>query len=154
MFLSPVVQNKAMENRIDQDGTEPNKSECLFLRCVQIAHPAALCRVRSIMQYVAIVECLRHIRSLAAKVGAVVFGAATDVANEKVAPGMTDHTDGRGRASEVSVTGRRAVKGMEELAHALGALEALLAEGAGDTSASGKATYPSPLPLRENPRIL
>lgn len=126
------------------------------------------------MQYVAIVECLRHIRSLAAKAGAVVFGAATDLANKKVAQGMADTTDGRARASEVSATGRRAVKGMEELAHALGALEALLAEGAGDTSASGKATRlnrhlcvfrrlstevvflftPPPLPLRKNAKTL
>lgn len=81
---------------------------------------------------------------MAAKVGAVVFGAATDVAIKKVTQGMTNPTDGKVRASEMPATGRRAVKGMEELAHALGALEALLAEGAGDTYASGNATYPLP----------
>ncbi|CAM9191979.1 unnamed protein product [Scytosiphon promiscuus] len=76
---------------------------CASVLSRQVAHPAALSRGRSIMQYVALVECLQLVRTLAAKVG----------------------------------LGPTAVKGMEELAHALGALEALLSEGAGDTSASG-----------------
>lgn len=79
------------------------------------------------MQYVALVECLQLIRGLAAKAGAVAAAAAAGVATGK-----------GGSAGGASAAGPAAVKGMEELAHALGALEALLSEGAGDTSASGE----------------
>lgn len=83
------------------------------------------------MQYVALVECLRLVRDLAAKAGSVVAAAAA------VATGAA----GKGGSSGLdSAVGPAAVKGMEELAHALGALEALLAEGAGDTSASGEGS--------------
>lgn len=93
---------------------------------LQVAHPAALARARSTMQYVALVECLKLIRNLAAKVGKAVAAATT--------PEVVGGSKQRKR----SATGRGAAKGMEELAHALGALEALLSEGAGDTSASGE----------------
>lgn len=89
---------------------------------VQVSHPAALSRGRSIMQYVALVECLQLVRSLAAKVGAVAAAATGEA----------------GSGGGALAAGPTAVKGMEELAHALGALEALLSEGAGDTSASGE----------------
>lgn len=76
------------------------------------------------MQYVALVECLKLVRSLGAKVGAAAMAASSPrEGGEAGAPAM----------------GRRAVKSMEEFADALGALEALLSEGAGDTSASGEA---------------
>lgn len=77
------------------------------------------------MQYVALVECLQLVHDLAAKAGKVAAAAAAAVAI------------GRG-SNGASAAGPAAVKGMEELAHALGALEALLSEGAGDTSASGE----------------
>lgn len=77
------------------------------------------------MQYVALVECLQLVRDLAAKAGSVA--AATAAATGK-----------GGSTGGASAAGPAAVKGMEELAHALGALEALLSEGAGDTSASGE----------------
>lgn len=80
------------------------------------------------MQYVALVECLQLVRDLAAKAGTV---AAAVVASAEAA----GKGGSKGGASAASPA---AVKGMEELAHALGALEALLSEGAGDTSASGE----------------
>lgn len=76
------------------------------------------------MQYVAMVECLGLVRTLATKIGAAAVEAMA--------------TTAASAASASAVAGRSAVKAMEELAHALGALEALLAEGAGDTSASGE----------------
>lgn len=91
----------------------------------QVAHPAALARVRSIMQYVALVECLKLVRNLAAKVGAASMG-------------MTQSVVSKSGAGKRPATAPGSVKGMEELAHALGALEALLSEGAGGTSASGE----------------
>ena len=93
------------------------------------------------MQFVGIVECLKHVRSLAAKAGAVAVAAASAaVVDVEAAPSSSSVTTGdKARGGGVSVAGPSAVKVMEELAHALGALEALLAEGAGDTSASGKA---------------
>lgn len=79
------------------------------------------------MQYVALVECLQLVRDLAAKAGSVAAAAAAAAAAGK-----------GGSTGRASAAGPAAVKGMEEFAHALGALEALLSEGAGDTSASGK----------------
>lgn len=93
-------------------------------RCTtQVSHPAALSRGRSIMQYVALVECLQLVRNLASKSGMVAAAVATKKG---------------GSNGGASAAGPMAVKGMEELAHALGALEALLSEGAGETSASGE----------------
>lgn len=85
------------------------------------------------MQYVALVECLQLVRDLAAKAGSVAAAAAAAAAGTGAATGKSGSTGG------ASAAGPAAVKGMEELAHALGALEALLAEGAGDTSASGES---------------
>lgn len=101
----------------------------LVVRCCwgQVAHPASLVRARSIMQYVALVECLKSVRTLAAKVGALSMGVAKN-----------GGTAGKGEAGKRLTTSPRVVKALEELAHALGALEALLAEGAGDSSASGE----------------
>ena len=81
------------------------------------------------MQYVALVECLQLVRKLAAKAGGVVAAAAA-------APGKGANTAQSGGVA--AAAGPAAVRGMEDLAHALGALEALLSEGAGDTSASGE----------------
>lgn len=89
------------------------------------------------MQYVAMVECLKLVRNLAAKTGTVAVAAVTAAAANKKAGGEAKGTKG-------SAAGTSAVKGMEELAHALGALEALLSEGAGDTSASGEEVHRSP----------
>lgn len=80
------------------------------------------------MQYVALVECLQLVRALAAKAGTVVAAATAAAAG----------TGKGGSNGGALAAGPAAVKGMEDLAHALGALEALLSEGAGDTSASGE----------------
>lgn len=87
------------------------------------------------MQYVALVECLQLVRKLAAKAGGVVAAAATAAA-ATAAPGKVANAAQRGGVA--AAAGPAAVRGMEDLAHALGALEALLSEGAGDTSASGE----------------
>ena len=78
------------------------------------------------MQYVALVECLQLVRDLAVKAGSVAAAAAAAAAGKG------------GSTGGASAAGPAAVKGMEELAHALGALETLVSEGAGDTSASGE----------------
>lgn len=52
--------------------------------------------------------------------------------------GMTQSVVSKSGAGKRPATAPGSVKGMEELAHALGALEALLSEGAGGTSASGE----------------
>lgn len=82
------------------------------------------------MQYVALVECLQLVRDLAAKAASVAAAAA--------AAGAGAATGKGGSTGGASAAGPAAVRGMEELAHALGALEALLSDGAGDTSASGE----------------
>lgn len=87
------------------------------------------------MQYVALVECLQLVRKLAAKAGAVVAAVAAAAA-APAAPGKMASTAESGGVTVAA--GPEAVRGMEDLAHALGALEALLSEGAGDTSASGE----------------
>lgn len=88
------------------------------------------------MQYVALVECLQLVRKLAAKAGTTVAAAKAAEATGK------DGSAGGGvgaAAAAAAAAGPAAVKGMEDLAHALGALEVLVSEGAGDTSASGES---------------
>ncbi|CBN76697.1 expressed unknown protein [Ectocarpus siliculosus] len=107
---------------------------CASVLSRQVAHPAALSRGRSIMQYVALVECLQLVRKLATKAGTTVAAAKAAEATGK------DGSAGGGGGAAAAVAaaaGPAAVKGMEDLAHALGALEALMSEGAGETSASG-----------------
>lgn len=89
------------------------------------------------MQYVALVECLQLVRKLAAKAGRTVAAAKAAEATGK--DGDAGGSGGAAvSAAAAAAAGPAAVKGMEDLAHALGALEALVSEGAGDTSASGE----------------
>ncbi|CAM9372167.1 unnamed protein product, partial [Ectocarpus fasciculatus] len=108
---------------------------CASVLSRQVAHPAALSRGRSIMQYVALVECLQLVRKLAAKAGTTVAAAKAAEATGK--DGGAGEAGGAAAAAAAAAAGPAAVKGMEDLAHALGALEALVSEGAGETSASG-----------------
>lgn len=87
------------------------------------------------MQYVALVECLQLVRKLAAKAGTTVAAAKAAEATGK--DGGAGGAGGAAAAA-TAAAGPAAVKGMEDLAHALGALEALVSEGAGETSASGE----------------
>ncbi|CAN0141283.1 unnamed protein product, partial [Ectocarpus sp. 13 AM-2016] len=108
---------------------------CASVLSRQVAHPAALSRGRSIMQYVALVECLQLVRKLAAKAGTTVAAAKAAEATDK--DGSAGGGGGAAATAVAVAAGPAAVKGMEDLAHALGALEALVSEGAGETSASG-----------------